>query len=78
MTKVYQGKNEAISGFFTLPVADWVFGTCVFPGILYRHGELNAAEKEFLSPHPIFLIRWLDRLTDSVVKVRRQRARAGA
>jgi hemolysin III len=69
--------NEAISGFFTLPVADWAFGTCVFPGILYRHGEQNAAEKEFLSPHPIGPIRWLDRLTDNMVKARRERARAG-
>lgn len=69
--------NEAISGFFTLPVADWVFGTCILPGILYRHGQ-TTEEKEFLSPHPIGLIRWLDRLTDNMVKSRRQRARAGA
>jgi hemolysin III len=70
--------NEAISGFFTLPVADWVFGTCILPGILYRHGEQNAADKEFLSPHPIAPIRWLDRVTDGIVKNRRARARAGA
>jgi hemolysin III len=70
--------NEAISGFFTLPVADWVFGTCVFPGILYRHGEANAADKEFLSPRPIGPIRWLDRITDNIVKMRRERARAAA
>jgi hemolysin III len=70
--------NEAISGFFTLPVADWVFGTCVLPGILYRHGEQNAADKEFLSPRPIAPIRWLDRVTDAIVQARRQRARAGA
>jgi hemolysin III len=70
--------NEAISGFFTLPVADWVFGTCVFPGILYRHGEQNAADKEFLSPHPIAPIRWLAEVTDNIVKARRARARAGA
>jgi hemolysin III len=69
--------NEAISGFFTLPVADWVFGTCIIPGILYKHGEQNAADKEFLSPHPIAPIRWLDSLTDNLVKARRQRAQAG-
>jgi hemolysin III len=69
--------NEAISGFFTLPVADWVFGTCILPGILYRHGEQNTADKEFLSPHPIGPIRWLDRVTDDIVKARRLRARAG-
>jgi hemolysin III len=70
--------NEAISGFFILPVADWVFGTCVIPGVLYKHGQSVAEEKEFLSPHPVGLIRWLDRLTDQVVKSRRQRAQAGA
>jgi len=68
--------NEAISGFFTLPVADWVFGTCVIPGILYKHGESSEA-KEFLSPHPVGFIRWLDRVTDSMVKQRRLRAQSG-
>mgnify|MGYP001544919558 FL=1 len=66
--------NEAISGFFTLPVADWVFGTCVIPGVLYKHGQTVAEEKEFLSPHPVAPIRWLDRLTDQMVKSRRLRA----
>jgi hemolysin III len=70
--------NEAISGFFIMPVADWVFGTCVIPGVLYKHGQSVAEEKEFLSPRPIGIIRWLDRLTDQVVKARRQRAQAGA
>ncbi len=66
--------NEAISGFFTMPVADWVFGTCVIPGVLYKHGQSVAEEKEFLSPHPIAPIRWLDRITDQMVKQRRLRA----
>jgi len=66
--------NEAISGFFILPVADWVFGTCVIPGVLYKHGQTVADEKEFLSPRPIGFIRWLDRVTDGLVKARRQRA----
>jgi len=70
--------NEAISGFFTLPVADWVFGTCIIPGVLYQHGQTVAEEKEFLSPHPVAPIRWLDRLTDGIVKSRRQRAAQGA
>jgi len=70
--------NEAISGFFILPVADWVFGTCVIPGVLYKHGQSVAEEKEFLSPRPVGFIRWLDRLTDQTVKARRQRAQAGA
>jgi hemolysin III len=70
--------NEAISGFFTLPVADWVFGTCVIPGVLYKHGQTVAEEKEFLSPHPTAFIRWLDRVTDSTVKQRRLRAQRAA
>jgi hemolysin III len=69
--------NEAISGFFSLPVADWVFGTCIIPDVLYKHGQSVAEEKEFLSPRPIGLIRWLDRLSDQVVKSRRQRAAQG-
>lgn len=70
--------NEAISGFFILPVADWVFGTCIIPGVLYKHGQTVADEKEFLSPRPVGFIRWLDRLTDGMVKARRQRAAQGA
>ncbi len=70
--------NEAISGFFTLPVADWVFGTCIIPGVLYQHGQTVAEEKEFLSPHPVGFIRWLDHLSDQIVKSRRQRAQSGA
>jgi len=70
--------NEAISGFFILPVADWVFGTCIIPGVLYKHGQSVAEEKEFLSPHPVAPIRWLDRVTDGIVKARRQRAAQGA
>lgn len=70
--------NEAISGFFILPVADWVFGTYVLPGVLYKHGQTVAEEKEFLSPRPVAPIRWLDRVTDDIVKARRLRAQAGA
>ncbi|AOS43466.1 hypothetical protein Verru16b_00511 [Lacunisphaera limnophila] len=70
--------NEAISGFFIMPVADWVFGTCIIPGVLYKHGQTVAEEKEFLSPKPVALIRWLDRLTDGLVKARRQRAQGAA
>ncbi|MDQ5977887.1 MAG: hypothetical protein QG602_859 [Verrucomicrobiota bacterium] len=68
--------NEAISGFFIMPVADWVFGTCIIPGVLYKHGQTVAEEKEFLSPKPVALIRWLDRLTDNMVKQRRLRAQS--
>lgn len=65
--------NEAISGFFTLPIADWCFGTAVFPRSLYKDGEAWCAE-HFTTPRPVFLIRWLDQWTDAWVQWRRRRA----
>ena len=62
--------NEAISGFFTLPVFDWVFGTFILPKSLYVDGtEWTAAE--FTSPRPCALIRWCDAESDALVKNRR-------
>ena len=67
--------NEAISGFFTLPVFDWVFGTFLLPKSLYVDGsEWNVAE--FTSPRPVALIRWCDAQTDALVKRRRAAAQA--
>ena len=62
--------NESISGFFGLPLADWVFGTCVIPQTIYAQGEEWAPAK-FRSPHPRTIIRWLDTWADRVVKSRR-------
>jgi hemolysin III len=53
--------NEAISGFFGIPVPDLVFRTIRFPKTLYVHGELVLVD-EFRSPRPWFFIRWLDAL----------------
>jgi hemolysin III len=65
--------NEAISGFLTLPVADWVFGTFVLPKTLYADGaEWQASD--FHSPRPRALVRWLDTTTDRIVKRRRSAA----
>ena len=62
--------NEAISGFFTLPVADWVFRTWIFPKSLYTDGgEWEASE--FTSPRPCRLIRWCDITSDNLVRNRR-------
>lgn len=69
--------NEAISGFFTLPVFDWVFGTFVLPQSLYADGSEWTAT-EFTSPRPVALIRWCDAKTDALVKNRRQRVRTEA
>ena len=62
--------NESISGFFGLPVADWVFGTCVIPQTLYAQGE-EWQPKKFISPKPHLLIRWLDSWAGRTVKQRR-------
>ena len=62
--------NEAISGFFTLPVADFVFGTWIFPKSLYTDGgEWEASE--FTSPRPCRFIRWCDKASDNLVRNRR-------
>ncbi len=66
--------NESISGFFTLPLADWLFGTCVIPQTLYMDGEEWAAA-EFRNPRPYRFIRWCDSLANSIVQGRRQRSR---
>jgi len=68
--------NEAISGFFTFPVADLAFGTCVIPKTLYVDGE-EWAPAHFTSPRPCGFIRWCDRLADRMVKARRERAADG-
>jgi hemolysin III len=68
--------NEAISGFFGLPLVDFVAGTYVDPETLYTHGRPVDA-KEFASPRPrLAVIRWLDRRADQAVKRRRQRRAA--
>lgn len=69
--------NEAISGFFTLPVFDWIFGTFLLPKSLYVDGsEWTAAE--FVSPRPCALIRWCDEKSEALVKERRVRAQSTA
>jgi hemolysin III len=66
--------NEAISGFFTFPVFDLLFGTWVSPKTLYADGgEWDPAE--FKSPRPHAFIRWCDRTADKLVAKRRSRVR---
>ncbi len=65
--------NEAISGFFTLPVFDWVFGTFILPKSLYVTGTEWQAN-EFTSPRPVAFIRWCDAKGDALVKARRAAA----
>ncbi len=62
--------NEAISGFFTLPVADVVLGTLVLPRTLYVDGS-EWQPAEFVSPKPCALIRWCDAKSDAMIKARR-------
>jgi len=67
--------NESISGFFTLPLTDWVCGTFVLPRTLYADGE-EWRPAEFASPRPRALVRWCDARAEAIV--RRRRARAAA
>ena len=65
--------NESISGFFTLPIADFAFSTWIFPKSLYVDGgEWEASE--FVSPRPCRFIRWCDQATDELVQRRRLEA----
>lgn len=61
--------NEAISGFFGLPIADWFFGTWVNHSLLYPDGGVVSV-LEFQSPKPRF-IGWLDRLSVRIIEKRR-------
>lgn len=69
--------NEAISGFFTLPIADWVLGTFILPKSLYLDGS-EWQESEFISPRPCALVRWCDEKSDAMIRDRRARAKAPA
>jgi hemolysin III len=51
--------NEAISGFFGLPIADWVMGTYHQPKELLLEGR-KATAKDFAVPRPPRFVQWLD------------------
>jgi hemolysin III len=51
--------NEAISGFFSLPIADWVFGTYHQPKDLLLEGRVATA-RDFAIPPPPRVVRWID------------------
>lgn len=63
--------NEGISGFFGIPVADFLLGTWVNPNTLYTHGT-QVDRKEFEPPKPIFFIRWLDEFAEQQKQRRRR------
>lgn len=69
--------NESISGFFGLPLADWLFGTCVIPQTVYAEGEEWTPDK-FRSPNPRWIIRRLDDWATRVVERRRAAASEAA
>lgn len=69
--------NEAISGFFTLPVADVVFRTWIFPKSLYTDGG-EWEPSEFTSPRPCRFIRWCDEAAENLVRNRRLAAQGAA
>jgi hemolysin III len=51
--------NEAISGFFGLPIADWALGTYHQPKELLLEGRVATA-RDFAVPAPPAFVRWLD------------------
>lgn len=51
--------NEAISGFFGLPIPDWVMGTYHQPKELLLEGRVATA-KDFAVPRPPRIVQWLD------------------
>lgn len=56
--------NQAISGFFGLPIPDWVFGTFFVPKELpLPNTEVNPATQ--IPPRPLFIIRWLDTIIEA-------------
>ncbi len=55
--------NLAISGFFGLPIFDWLLRTYKQPRELLLDGTL-AGEEDFSAPTPCWFIRWLDRLVE--------------
>lgn len=65
--------NESVSGFFGLPVADWLFRTCVIPPTIYADGEAWKPEN-FTAPRPRGFIRWLDGVAERSIAARRSRA----
>lgn len=52
--------NEAISGFFGLPVPDWCFGTLHQPKALLLEGR-EATARDFAIRPPRSIVRWVDR-----------------
>jgi hemolysin III len=51
--------NEAISGFFGLPIADWAFGTYHQPKELLLEGRVATA-RDFAIKTPPPIVRWID------------------
>jgi hemolysin III len=64
--------NESISGFFGIPIPDFVFGTHVSSERLYEQGTYETPEA-FLSPKPCAFIKWLDGLAEKRMQKLRHR-----
>lgn len=52
--------NENISGFFGIPISDFLLGTWINPRTLYNHKEYLDKEEFGPPPRPIFFICWID------------------
>lgn len=65
--------NESISGFFGIPIPDFIFRTWINPQTLYENNTF-VERKEFQPPTPVFFIGWLDEWAKLTVKMHRQKA----
>lgn len=63
--------NESISGFFGLPLFDWVFGTYVSSNSTYQKG-MEVEEMEVKKPRPYWPLRTLDRFAYWILSWRRR------
>ncbi len=59
--------NEAVGGFFGIPLPDFIFGTYISSKTLLIDGT-TANEKDFSTPMPCLLIRFLDQLSTRRMK----------
>lgn len=71
------GANEAISGFFGLPVADWMFGTYHQPKELLLEGRVATAKDFAVKPPPAWvrsLDEWARKRESEIMRQQKSRA----
>ena len=67
-----QSCNEGVGGFLGFRIADWFFGTIVYPRTIYPHGTF-VPRLEFTPPKPCTFIAWLDEYAMRICQARRKK-----